>query len=142
MTISPLAAGLTEGECIRRLMASILRQTRQPDEIVIVDGGSTDNTVAILQSYVDQLPLHVYVHSDCNISEGSNAAIEAAQGDIIAVTDAGVGLPDNWLECLTQPLLNDSNVQVVGGFFRAAPQNVFEAAMRATVLPLRDEIRP
>jgi glycosyltransferase involved in cell wall biosynthesis len=142
MTISLIATVLNEGESIRRLMDSILRQTRQPDEIVIVDGGSTDNTVAILQSYVDQLPLHVYVHSDCNISEGRNAAIEAAQGDIIAVTDAGVGLPDNWLECLTEPLLNEPNVQVVSGFFRAAPQNVFEAAMGATVLPLRDEIKP
>jgi glycosyltransferase involved in cell wall biosynthesis len=142
MTISLVATVLNEGESIRRLMDSILAQTCQPDEIVIVDGGSTDNTVAILQSYVDQLPLHVYVESDCNISRGRNAAIEAAQGDIIAVTDAGVGLPPNWLECLTQPLLDDPNCQVVGGFFRAAPHNVFEAAMGATVLPLRDEINP
>jgi glycosyltransferase involved in cell wall biosynthesis len=139
--ISLIATVLNEGESIRRLMDSILKQTCQPDEIVIVDGGSTDNTVAILQSYVDQLPLHVYVDADCNISRGRNAAIEAAQGDIIAVTDAGVGLPDNWLEHLTKPLLDDANVQVVGGFFRAAPQNVFEAAMGATVLPLRNEIK-
>lgn len=142
MTISLIATVLNEGESIRRLMDSILAQTRQPDEIVIVDGGSSDNTVAILQSYVGQLPLHVYVDADCNISRGRNAAIEAAHGDIIAVTDAGVALPDHWLECLTQPLLDDANLQAVGGFFRAAPENVFEAAMGATVLPLRDEINP
>lgn len=142
MTISLIATVLNEGESIRRLMDSILAQTRQPDEIVIVDGGSSDNTVAILQSYVGQLPLHVYVDADCNISQGRNAAIEAAHGDIIAVTDAGVALPDHWLECLTQPLLDDANLQAVGGFFRAAPENVFEAAMGATVLPLRDEINP
>src|SRR5690606_23957641 len=85
-------------------------------------------------------PLCVMVEPDCNISRGRNQAIAAAQGEIIAVTDAGVRLTDRWLERLTQPLLDDPDCQTVGGFFRADPQTVFEAAMGATVLPLVDEI--
>ncbi len=140
--ISIIATVLNEGESIRRLLDSLVAQTRQPDEIVITDGGSSDQTVAILQSYTARLPLNVLVIPGCNISAGRNRAIEAAHGDIIAVTDAGVRLENDWLEHLTQPLLIDSSTQVVGGFFKADTHNTFEAAMGATVLPLSDEIDP
>lgn len=140
MTISLIMTVLNEGDSIHPLMQSLMRQTRQPDEIIIVDGGSQDNTVAFILGYASELPLCVMVEPDCNISRGRNQAIAAAQGEIIAVTDAGVRLTDRWLERLTQPLLDDPDCQTVGGFFRADPQTVFEAAMGATVLPLVDEI--
>jgi glycosyltransferase involved in cell wall biosynthesis len=142
MTIAVIATVFNEGDHIHRLMESFKNQTCQPDEIVIVDGGSTDHTVVVMQGYLDQLPLRVLIEPGCNISRGRNVAIAAAQGDIIAVTDAGVSLPDDWLAHLIQPLLDDSNCMVVGGFFRANPHTIFEAAMGATVLPLRDEIDP
>lgn len=140
--ISLIATVLNEGENIERLMQTIQRQTRQPDEIIIVDGGSTDNTVAILQKYTGQLPLRVLIEAGCNISQGRNAALQAAQGDVIAITDAGVRLADDWLEKLTQPLLDDPDCTVSGGFFAADPHTVFEAALGATTLPLVDEIKP
>lgn len=140
--ISIIATVLNEGESIQRLLDSLAEQTRQPDEIVITDGGSSDQTVAILQRYADHLPLRVLVVPGSNISAGRNRAIEAARGDIIAVTDAGVRLERDWLERLIQPLLADSSLQVAGGFFKADPHNTFEAAMGATVLPLVDEISP
>src|SRR5215470_7149550 len=117
-------------------MRSLAAQTRLPDEVVIVDGGSTDDTVSLMQSYADRLPLRVLVEPGCNISAGRNRAIAAAQGDIIAVTDAGVVLEPDWLEKITRPLVEDSAVQVVAGFFRAEATTPFELAMGATVLPL------
>lgn len=141
--ITLIATVLNEGDNIHHVMRSIKAQTRQPDEIVIVDGGSTDNTVSIMQGYADELPLRVVVQSGCNISEGRNRAIDEASGDIIAVTDAGVKLTDHWLEQLTQPLLDHQDtVDVVAGFFLADPQTLFEVALGATTLPLQSEIDP
>lgn len=141
MTISVVATVLNEGESIRHLMDSLCAQTRPADEIVIVDGGSRDNTVAVLREYESRLPLRVLVEPGANISAGRNRAIAAAQGDIIAVTDAGVTLERDWLEHLTKPLLADPVLEVVGGFFRADPYTIFEAALGATTLPLEDEIK-
>jgi glycosyltransferase involved in cell wall biosynthesis len=138
--ISVIVTVLNEGESIRLLMDSLAAQTRKPDEVVIVDGGSRDNTVAVLEKYAQSLPLRIFVEAAANISEGRNRAIERAQGDVIAITDAGVVLEANWLEEITRPLLENSSLQVVGGFFQADAQTVFEAAMGATVLPLIDEI--
>lgn len=140
--ITLIATVLNEGDNIHHVMNSLKAQTRQPDEIVIVDGGSTDDTVSIMQSYSDSLPLRVVVEDGCNISEGRNRAIAKATGDIIAVTDAGVKLTDTWLERITQPLLDSDTVDVVAGFFQADPQTAFEVALGATTLPLEDEIDP
>ncbi len=140
--ISVISTVLNEGESIRRLMDSLCAQTRPPDEVVIVDGGSRDQTVAVMREYADRLPLRVLVEPGCSISAGRNRAIAAAQNEIIAVTDAGVTLADDWLERITQPLLDDPALEVVGGFFRADARTLFEAALGATTLPLADEIDP
>ncbi len=136
-----IATVLNEGESIRGLMDSILAQTRPPDEIIFVDGGSRDHTVQILESYANRLPLKVLIHAGANISEGRNHAIRAAQADIIAITDAGVILSPNWLESLAQPFANPQ-IEVVCGFFHADARTVFEVALGATTLPLVEEIDP
>jgi len=140
--ITLLATVLNEGDNIAAWLESFIRQTRQPDEIIIVDGGSHDNTVAIIERYQDRLPLRVIVQPGCNISQGRNVAMAAAQGDILAITDAGTRLTQDWLQKITQPLLDDAAVDVAAGFFVADPHSVLEAAMGATVLPLAAEIDP
>ena len=140
--ISLIATVLNEGDSIRQLLDSIIAQTRPADEVVIVDGGSSDNTVAIIEGYRDRLPLQLIAQPGCNISAGRNCAIRAARGDIIAVTDAGVRLNKTWLDEISAPLLGDSGLDGVAGFFVAAPQSRFELALAAATLPLAREINP
>ena len=140
--ISLILTVFNEGDSIRGVLDSIQVQSRLPDEIVVVDAGSTDDTVRILEAYQTQLPLKIIIEPGCNISRGRNIAIDYAQGEIIAVTDAGTRLDINWLQVITQPLLDNPKCNVVAGFFHADPQTAFEVAMGATVLPLVDEIDP
>jgi glycosyltransferase involved in cell wall biosynthesis len=114
----------------------------QPDEIVIVDGGSNDDTVVQMKAYADRLPLRIIIEPGANISRGRNIAIAAASGDILAMVDAGVRLEPDWLANIIHPLLEDANVAVVSGFFTADPETPFEVAMGATVLPDLDDIDP
>ena len=107
MRVSVICTVLNEGTGIRRLLDSLVAQTRRPDEVVIVDGGSRDNTVALLDAYAGRLPLQVLVRPGANISRGRNAAIGAATGDVIASTDAGVWLDPGWLEAIVAPLAAD-----------------------------------
>ncbi len=83
-------------------LASIRAQSLQPDEIVIVDGGSTDGTWEWLQEQASDL-IKVYQHAG-NISSGRNYAITKASHEIIAVTDAGCVYKSDWLKQLTAPL--------------------------------------
>ncbi len=142
---------LNEGDAIRRLMDSLAAQTRAPDEVVIVDGGSRDHTVEVLEAYRDQLPLRVLIAPGANISRGRNVAIAAATGDVIASVDAGVWLEPQWLACLIAPLERSRGAEeqgskgaprAVSGFFVADPRSTFEIAMGATVLPDVEDIDP
>lgn len=141
MKVSLIATIKNEGENLRILLDSILNQTMLPDEVVICDGGSTDNTCAILEEYQQWLPLRIIVAPGSNISQGRNRAIAAASGPMIAVTDAGVVLSPRWLENLVFPLQSRGE-QVVAGWFEADPYTDFEVVMGATVLPSQEDINP
>jgi glycosyltransferase involved in cell wall biosynthesis len=129
-----------EADTVDGLLGSMARQTRQPDEVVIVDGGSTDDTWQRLQTWTTRLPLHLIQVPRAGIARGRNLAIEASSGDLIAVTDAGVRLERDWFAQLHAPMTDD--VDVVSGFFGADPRTVFERAMGATVLPAVKDIDP
>jgi len=143
-TVSLICTVFNEESAIKKLLASLAGQTRRPDEIIFVDGGSTDNTVTLLKQYAAgyNLPLRVIVAPGANISRGRNIAIEAAAGPIIAVADAGVRLDKYWLEELLKPFDSESPPAVVSGFFAPDPQSAFETAMGAAVLPQVGEINP
>jgi len=143
-TVSVVATVLSEAENIHRLLDSLAWQSRPADEVVICDGGSTDNTMDILRSYTREgrLPLRVIVRPGANISQGRNAAITEAKGPIIAVTDAGVRLETTWLADLTAPFEEDASAQVVSGFFAPDPRSLFETSLSATTLPTVGDVDP
>lgn len=140
--VSVIATVKNEAQTVHRLLDSLATQTRPPDEVIVVDGGSTDGTVEVLEEYAagGALPLKVLVRPGTNISQGRNAAIAEATGEIIASTDAGVRLSPEWLEELVSPFRE--GVHVVSGFFAPDPQSVFETAMGATVLPVVADVNP
>ncbi len=140
MRVSVVVTVLNEAKSLPRLLDSLAAQTRQPDEVVVCDGGSTDGTLSLLCAE-NRLQLRVFQRRGANISQGRNAAIGAATGPIIAVTDAGVRLDPEWLERIVAPL-EEREVHVAAGFFRPDPQSLFETAMAATVLPELRDIRP
>lgn len=140
-TISVIATVKNEGDSLRPLLDSLRDQTLPPTEIVICDGGSTDETLAILQEFQRYLPLKVVLAPGSNISEGRNRAIAAARGPIVAVTDGGVVLSPTWLEEITRPL-RERQTSVVSGWFEPDPYTDFEVVMGATVLPDADDVNP
>ena len=75
--ISLILTVRNERASLPALLESLLAQTRPPDEIVIVDGGSQDDSVALLQGYSERLPLRLLGEPGCNISRGRNLAIHA-----------------------------------------------------------------
>lgn len=141
MKVSVIVTVKNEGEAIRPLLDSLIQQSRLPDEVVICDGGSSDNTLEVLAEYKSWLPMRLLVVPGANISTGRNRAIAAASGDIIAATDAGVVLAPYWLEDIVQPI-ESGQTAVASGWFEADPYTDFEVVMGATVLPDRDDINP
>src|SRR3569833_21494 len=137
--ISLILTTLNEEASIDALLQSIVDQDRLPDEIVVVDGGSTDRTWEKLCEWQTRLPLRLERCVGATIAQGRNAAIRLATGELIAVTDAGVRLDPSWLAALASAA---ERADVVSGFFRSDPATAFEWAMGATVLPALEDVNP
>lgn len=123
--ISLVVTTKNEESTIARLLESITQQTRMPQEIILVDGGSADDTVSVIKAYSDRLPqLRVIVEAGANISQGRNRGIKESQHDVLAVTDAGCRLDPKWLELLSEKL--DPEVMWCAGDHLPEAQNEFE----------------
>ncbi len=114
-----------EENSISNLLESILYQTKLPDEIIIVDGGSTDNTIKIINQYKNQLPINLIVKKGVNVPEGRNIAISSAKYDYIAATDGGCVLDKNWVYEITNPLKNNK-IDVVSGTYIVTGESLFQ----------------
>ena len=146
--VTVIATVKDEAASIGKLLDSLAGQTRPPDEVVIVDGGSRDGTPDIVRAYGERgLPIRLLSLPGCNISQGRNAAVRAASHEVIASTDAGVRLSPDWLAELVAPFAADdpqTRPDVVSGFFVADPDpsSAFERAMGATVRPALRDVDP
>ncbi|NEQ58139.1 MAG: glycosyltransferase [Moorea sp. SIO4A1] len=102
------------------------KQTRYPKEIVIVDGGSSDGSWELMQTYAEQgtIPLRCYQDVGCNVARGRNLAIQYAKHDLIISTDIGCEWDPEWLQELVAPLEADSSVDYVVGSWSVKPDSV------------------
>jgi glycosyltransferase involved in cell wall biosynthesis len=77
---------------IERTIRSVLDQTYPEIEYIVIDGGSTDGTVAVIERYADSLA-HWATEPDRGISHAFNKGISAAHGELIGIINA-----DDWYE--------------------------------------------
>ncbi len=128
-----------EEKSLALFLDSVIKQTKKPDEIVVVDGGSGDNTPRILDSYKYKIKnLRVIIKSG-NRSVGRNTAIKNSIHEIIAVTDAGCVLDKHWLEKIVKPFENEQ-VSVVSGFYKPLTKGVFEKCLSTYTCVMEDRL--
>jgi len=82
--ISVIMPVLNRGDMIEKAIFSVLNQDYADFELIILDGGSTDNTLAVIKRYEQHI---TYWHSqyDGSASAATNIGIEKASGDLIAL---------------------------------------------------------
>lgn len=112
MRVSVIIPTYNYGHFLPECVESVLGQTVLPDEIVIVDDGSTDNTPEVIRPYLSN-PLIKYIRTEnSGVSAARNTAITASTAEVIGLLDADDIWHRDKLE-LQLPLFSDPNVGVV-----------------------------
>ncbi|HEY6580022.1 MAG TPA: glycosyltransferase [Rubrobacter sp.] len=93
MRLSAVIPALNEERHLGGLLSDIERQTRSPDEVIVVDAGSSDATVRIAEC-----SRAAVLHGEPPVARGRNLGGYAATGDLIFFLDADTRLPRTFFE--------------------------------------------
>lgn len=112
MNISVVIPAYNEEKYLPKTLASLARLDRKPDEIIVIDGGSTDKTAKVGRS----LGAKVVTVEHRGIGYARQKGLEAAKGDVIAFTDSDTIVSADWLTKIEETL-SKPGVSGVFGIF-------------------------
>jgi glycosyltransferase involved in cell wall biosynthesis len=131
-----------EAASIEKLLDSIDDQTEKPEEVVIVDAGSTDKTTELITNWNNshKLTTKLIIEPGVNRSTGRNIAINQADNDHIAVIDGGCIAKNDWLENLGHDFLIDPKIEVVAGFYQTKPNSKWQESITPFLAVMPDQL--
>ena len=103
---------------IKKQLDSIYKQTKRPDEVIICDDGSIDNTVDIVKRYIEDKALEknwkLYINKD-NKGYPDNAyySMELAKGDVVFLADQDDVWSTDKIEKMSQIIKHDNRIQIL-----------------------------
>jgi len=86
--VSVVMSNFNNGAFISESINSILNQNFENFELIIVDDGSTDDSVEIIKSFESKKLRAIYLEKNCGLGLGINVGIGHASGEYIAIMDA------------------------------------------------------
>jgi glycosyltransferase involved in cell wall biosynthesis len=118
---------LNEEQSLTELITSINNQTFPPDEIIIVDGGSTDASCEVARRLTaGDLRYRILRTEHATPGKGRNIGIRDARNEWIALTDAGLSLERTWLQHLVSTACGNPAVAIVYGNYEPVVSNFFQ----------------
>ncbi len=101
------------GKYLKKAVESVLHQSMQDFEIIIIDDGSTDNSKSIIEEYEPQDNIRVIYQQNKGLNVTNNIALRTAHGKFIMRLDADDYLDSNALLVLSSALENDPELGLV-----------------------------
>ncbi len=108
--ISIILPSLNEGKAIQKVIEEIYALKLPKNEIIVVDGGSTDETIKILK----KLETKIIIETKKGYGTAIHRGISAARGKIIVIMDADYTYPAKFIPKLINPIINNEADIVLG----------------------------
>lgn len=130
MKVSVVTVNYNGGKTLKRTIESILNQTYNSIEYIIIDGKSNDNSIDIIKSYEEKFKRKNYEYKwiseeDTGIYNAMNKGIKLATGEIIGILNS-----DDWYEKDTVNLVvnefKKEDLKMVYGLLRTVEDNKFK----------------
>lgn len=120
---------------ILKCLSSLVSSSQNISQIIIVDNGSVDKTISLIEGFKDlKANIKIIKNSENNIALARNKIIQAAESKLVAFIDSDCIAPENWLDCLLEGYntISDSRVFAVCGPNRLPETTVFKVAANSS----------
>jgi glycosyltransferase involved in cell wall biosynthesis len=115
--VSIITVTLNAAETLDRTIQSVINQTYNNIEYIIIDGGSKDRTVDIIAEHAYRID-HWISEPDHGISDAFNKGISCAHGEIIGILNASDWYESDAVSTVAQVLKQKPDVDVVCGWLQ------------------------
>ncbi|MBW3006416.1 glycosyltransferase, partial [Candidatus Woesearchaeota archaeon] len=115
--VSVVILAYNEESTIKRTINSLLHQTQKPFEIILINDGSTDNTLKKAKKFKNKIRI---INKKINQGRawGYSKGFNTAKGDIVAYLDGDAFAPKNWIKELKKGFTKrQKNIACVGGYY-------------------------
>ncbi|MBO9577548.1 MAG: glycosyltransferase family 2 protein [Microbacteriaceae bacterium] len=109
--ISIVVPSYNDAPMLERCLSALDAQTRRPDEVVVVDNGSSDSTVDVAIAH----GARVVTELRRGIPQATAAGLDAARGEIVARLDADSRPPRGWVAQVVRAFDADPELDVLSG---------------------------
>ena len=118
MKISLIITVYNKQDFLNHCLDSVVGQTDQSAQVIIVDDGSTDGSAEICDSYARQYGFEVYHTENNGVSEARNLGMDKATGDYITFLDADDALTPDAIEIMGKVATRGYNIHQFGQYRR------------------------
>lgn len=127
--ISAICPTYNEKLCIEIIINFFLKAKPLDKELLIIDGGSTDGTVSIVEKYTSTYPQIKLLHNPNKyVPFALNIGIKNCSGDPIIRLDAHTTYAENYFEKIIETF-QQTDADIVGGPMRAVGKSSFQSAV-------------
>ena len=121
---------------IEKTIKSVINQTYPNVEYIIIDGGSTDNTINIINKYRHEIDL-IISETDNGISDAFNKGLRRVSGEIIGIINA-----DDWYDkdTIEKVVRNIKDVDIVYGDLRLWKKDKIDFVLKGDHKHLEQEM--
>ncbi|MBP3463610.1 MAG: glycosyltransferase [Clostridia bacterium] len=101
---------------LSKCLDSVINQTNQDFEVIVVNDGSPDNSQKIIYEYVEKYPDKIkgFIKENGGLSDARNYGIARASGEYIIFLDSDDYIDEHLLEKLDEKIKEDSNLDIIG----------------------------
>jgi len=114
-TISLCICTKNREKLLVELLKSIVNQTDMPEEIIIINNNSVDNTIDVLNKFKDDLNLTIINSNLPTINTLRDLCVKEASMDVVAFTDDDAVLDENWIYHIRKSYEADEHLMLLGG---------------------------
>lgn len=123
MKISIITVVYNNAFTIEDTILSIKNQSYKNIEYIIIDGGSTDGTLEIINKYKNDIDIFVS-EKDCGIYDAMNKGVNLATGDIIGILNSDdIYFNNNVIETVIKTFINENDLDILYGNLVYVKQN-------------------